>query len=258
MRFNLWSPNKKEVKIVVFANYNYLPVLKNWMIAMKNLNIANYIIIALDEELHTYLKAKNIPTLLRLCELDLEKLWIHRVEVLLELLEEGYNVIHSDADAVWLKDPLPYLEKLPQDMIFSQGTIWPPDVQEEWGFVLCCGFFMLRSNKKTLRFMHDLLNRVKKDKDDQVSCNRMLLERKTVWDTPIEPYTINFRKKQFICSTSARKGKCKKLKLALLPHSKFQRIFEETDDVYVRHLISEKNSENIVDVLKNTGCWLVE
>ena len=248
----------KKKTIIVFANYNYLPVLENWLAAMKKIEVENYLIISLDEELHLYLQKKHIDSILRPCELDLGKLWIHRIDVILELMEKGHDIIHSDADAIWLKDPLPYLNDLPQDMIFSQGTIWPPDVQEKWGFVLCCGFFLLRSNPKTLQFMRDLLKRVNEDKDDQVSCNRLLLEMGADWNSPDKPYTIDFREKQFICSETVRYGKYGKLTLALLPHKKFQRIFEKTDDVYIRHLISEKNSENIVDVLKNTGCWFVE
>jgi len=251
--FGLKKPNTQY--IIVFANYNYLPVLENWMIAMRNLKIDNYLIIALDEQLYMHLKDKNISTLLRPCELNLGKLWIHRVEVILELLTEGYDVIHSDADAVWLKNPLPYLENLPQDMIFSQGTIWPPDVQKKWGFVLCCGFFIIRSNKKTLQFTKNLLERVKNDKDDQVSCNRLLMEMQTNWGEPTDSYSIDFREKQFICSPQVRTGKCQKLTLALLPHKKFQRIYEENKEVYIRHLISEKDNDNIVDILKKSGCW---
>ena len=241
-------------KIIVFANYDYLPVLENWFAAMCNIEVADYLVVSLDERLHDVLERRGIDSMLRPCELDLGKLWIHRVEVLLELMEEGYDVIHSDADAIWLKDPQPYLQSLRQDMIFSQGTIWPPDVQDKWGFVLCCGFFMLRSNKKTLQFVNELLQRVKKDKDDQVSCNRILMEQAAVWNKPAKPYTIDFRGKQFVCSQDTRVGKCGKLTLALLPHKQFQRIYEKSEEVYIRHLISEKNSEHIVDVLKNAGC----
>jgi len=224
---------------------------------MKKIDVQYYLIISLDEKLHIYLQEKNINTLLRPCELDLGKLWIHRVDVILELMEEGYDIIHSDADAVWIKDPLPYLETLPQDMLFSQGTIWPPDVQDKWGFVLCCGFFIIRSNKKTLQFFKELLERVKQDKDDQVSCNRLLLEKNTIWDQPSNPYTIDFRGKQFICSHQVRKGKTKGLSIGLLPHSSFQRLFEVSDDVYVRHLISEKESDDILNVLEQYGCRFI-
>lgn len=255
-KLGLFPQEKKQskVKIIVFANYNYLPVLKNWLAAMKKINVTNYLIISLDEQLYHHLQDKNINTLLRPCELDLGKLWIHRVDVILELMEKGHDVIHSDADAIWLKDPQPYLEKLPQDMIFSQGTIWPPDVQEKWGFVLCCGFFLLRSNPQTLQFVRALAQRVRKDKDDQVSCNRLLVEKNVIWDKPSDLYSIDFRGKQFVCSKQTRIGKSKDLTIALLPHASFQRLFEEADDVYVRHLISEKNSGNILEVLEQHGC----
>ncbi len=252
--FPLIKSRHREIKVIVFANYNYLPVLENWLAAMKKIDVKNYLIISLDEKLHHHLGEQNINSLLRPCELDLGKLWIHRVDVILELMEKGYDIIHSDADAVWLKDPQPYLQKLPHDMIFSQGTIWPPDVQEKWGFVLCCGFFFLRSNPQTLQFIKELAQRVREDKDDQVSCNRLLLEKNVIWDKPSDLYTIDFRGKQFVCSKQARTGKSKDLDIALLPHSAFQRLFEETDDVYVRHLISEKNSGNILEVLEQYGC----
>ena len=165
-----------KLKIIVFSNYNYLPVLENWLVAMQLLKIENIIIVALDEELHNYMTKKNIPSVLRPCGLDLGELWIHRVKVLLELMEEGYDLIHSDADAVWLKNPLPYLNSIKQDMIFSQGTYWPKDIHKEWGFVLCCGFFYIKNNKNTLTFVKELYERVKEDKDDQISCNRLLME----------------------------------------------------------------------------------
>ncbi len=243
--------------IVVFANYDYLPVLQNWIAAMRLIDIENFTIIALDDKLYQYLKKQGITTLLRPCELDLEKLWIHRTDVILELIEKGHDIIHSDADAIWLKDPQPYLEKLSQDMIFSQGTIWPPDVQEKWGFVLCCGFFFLRSNSQTLQFVRELAQRVRKDKDDQASCNRLLLEQNVIWDKPSDLYTMNSKGHQFICSKQVRTGKSKNLHIALLPNFTFQRVFEETNNVYIRHLLSEKNSDHILEVLEQFGCRFV-
>lgn len=224
---------------------------------MKKIDVKNYLIISLDEELHVHLQQNNINSLFRACELDLGKLWIHRVDVILELMENGHDIIHSDADAIWLKDPQSYLQTLQYDMIFSQGTIWPPDVQKEWGFVLCCGFFFLRSNPHTLQFVRELAQRVREDKDDQVSCNRLLLEKNVIWDKPVDMYTIDFRDKQFSCSMQVRSGKSKNLNIALLPHNTFQRVFEEADDVYVRHLIAEKNSDSILEVLEQHGCRFV-
>ena len=243
--------------IVVFANYNYLPVLENWLEAVRRIHVENFMIISLDEKLHHYLQGKKIASLLRPCELDLGKLWIHRVDIILELMEEGYDIIHSDADAVWIKDPQPYLNKLDQDMIFSQGTYWPLDVHKKWGFVLCCGFFYMKSNKKTLDFMNKLAERVRIDKDDQISCNRLLMEEGLSWGVPEDTYTLTFRDHDFICSTKCIFGKTDTLSAVLLPHAKFQRITEPSDDVYVKHLISEKNSDDIMEVLAENKCKFI-
>lgn len=248
---------EKNNIILVFANYSYLPVLENWLAAVKKIDVDNYLVISLDEKLYQYLQEKKIATLLRPCDMDLGQLWIHRIEIILELLEEGYNIIHSDADAIWLKDPQPYLEKLSHDMIFSQGTIWPPDVQEKWGFVLCCGFFYLRSNPQAVKFVRKLSGRVRKDKDDQISCNRVLLESGIVWDEPFQRYKIDFRNREFVCSHHVRSGKSNDMSIALLPHAQFQRIFEKENDVYIRHIISEKNSDDIINVLEDSGCKFI-
>jgi hypothetical protein len=253
----IWKKKYSKTRILVFANYSYLDVLENWLAAMMRIGVDNFLIISLDEELHYHLQKKKIDSLLRPCELDLGKLWIHRVDVILELLEEGYDIIHSDADAIWLKDPRQFLQTLPQDMVFSEGTIWPPDVQKKWGFVLCCGFFVMRSNQQTIGFAKRLAHRVREDKDDQVSCNRMLLEEGLIWDTPRETYMLSFRGYDFICSHECITGKTKTLSTVLLPHSKFQRIAEPSKDAYVKHLISEKNSENIMEVLSANSCKFI-
>ena len=57
------------------------------------------------------------------------------------------DFVHSDADAVWLKNPLISFGKTAFDLLASQGTIWPLDVFEQWRFVLCCGFLGSRYKK---------------------------------------------------------------------------------------------------------------
>jgi len=248
---------KNLTTIIVFANYNYLLVLENWLESVNRIDVNNFLIISLDSKLHNYLIDKNINSRLRPCELDLGKLWIHRIEVIEELLCEGYDIIHSDADAVWLKDPQPYLANLNQDMIFSQGTYWPLDVYEKWNFVLCCGFFYIRNNKKTKSFFEQLKERVKEDKDDQVSCNRLLLEKKIIWEKPTNSYQLRFRNYSFACSKNIIQGKNSQFSIALLPHYQFQRIPEKSNDIYIKHLISEKNSEDIMDILALNGCKFI-
>jgi hypothetical protein len=256
---SIFFQNKiNENYIIVFANYNYLLVLENWLEAVRRIDVSNFIIISLDEKLHNYLTDKNINSRLRPCELDLGKLWIHRIEVIEELLCEGYDIIHSDADAIWLKNPIPYLNQIDSEMIFSQGTYWPADVYNRWKFVLCCGFFYIKNTKNTLKFVKKLKERVRVDKDDQVSCNRELLEENIEWLIPKDSYTLEFRSKKFLCFNKPLQGKSNLgTTIALLPHHKFQRIPELSNDIYVKHIISEKNSEDIMDILTLNECRFI-
>lgn len=258
MWFKRFFRKKRATRIVVFANIAYLRVLENWMLAMQRIDIDNYMVVSIDVQLHEHLKARGVSSLLRPCDAALESLWVHRINVLLELMRQGYDVIHSDADAIWLKDPRAFLEAQKADMLFSQGTFWPKDVHAAWGFVLCCGFFMIRSNRRTLAFFEALAQRVALDKDDQISCNRLLWEKKIVWDEAESSYSLRFHGCECVCSKTPRWGRCGDMTLVLLPHASFQRIFEPSDTVYVRHLISEKHSGDILDVLAKHGCCFLE
>ncbi len=240
--------------ILSFANSDYLPVIENWINALNHLNIKNYIVICLDQEVYDHLLQQGNPVLLRPCINELGSLWVHRIDVIKEFLDVGFNVLHSDADAVWLKNPLgKYIYNQPDDMIFSQGTVWPPDIHEKWQFVLCCGLFYVKSNLAVLNFFELLAIRVREDKDDQVSINRMLYEASIKWEIG-DSYLLPFREKEFICSDEIIKGKNSALSIAVLPHRKFQRLCEESDDIYVKHILSQKNSTDILDTLKANNC----
>ena len=54
------------------------------------------------------------------------------------LIACGIDFVHSDADAVWLRDPIPeyFGPGETADLVASQGTRHPPDVFGRWGFVL--------------------------------------------------------------------------------------------------------------------------
>jgi len=265
LKARLGEVAQENTVIVVFANYDYLTVLDNWLISLQRLGISNFLVIALDETLYNHLKAMKVSVLLRHCKLGLDNLWIHRVDVIKEILDLGFDLIHSDADAVWLQDPLEeYIYNKPQDMIFSQGTVWPPDVHEIWKFVLCCGFYFVRSNSSTKQFFKQYAQQVRKDKndmpdifDDQMSINRMLLNLSIEWGTT-DSYSIDFKGKSYQCYKDVITGYSKHLSIALLPHSKFQRLKDSDEDVYVKHLYSDKNSGNILDVLRENNCLFIE
>ena len=63
----------------------------------------------------------------------------------LRALEAGLNVVHSDADALWLRDPSPLF--VGGDVVAER--IWgkPSSVVKAWGAGLCTGFYFLRATR---------------------------------------------------------------------------------------------------------------
>ena len=62
----------------------------------------------------------------------------------LSVLERGFNIVHSDADAYWIKDPWPVLSH--GDDIVAE-RIWgkPLSVVRAWGAAICTGWYFVRS-----------------------------------------------------------------------------------------------------------------
>lgn len=108
----------------------------------------------------------------------------HRVGWLRLLVAAGYNVLHCDADVVWLRNPLP---------LFEQGTLVRPSghtstyreadflVQSEGVYGNNGGFYFVRPSNRTVTFFDALLrkfherSRVKnKNFEDQHCLNDVL------------------------------------------------------------------------------------
>ena len=235
--------------VVVFANSEYQTVLDRWLDAIEPLGVRNYVVVALDQTLWEEMARREIAVLYRPCPANLESLWVHRTDVLLELLEAGYNLVHSDADALWLKNPLDdFIYDKGHDLIFSPGTYWPPEVHSEWGFVLCCGFFYAQCNAQTLAFFTELAQAVRIDRDDQICVNRLLLERGLSWESQ-DSYELVIRGKSVKYFTGPAEGNAGELNVCVLPHAQFQRLPAAEDDLYIQHWLSDKSALSKQEVI---------
>lgn len=254
---NIDLPGPSEINgpvTVVFISSNYFDVFENWHKFAKNYTNDRLLIVALDKEAERLVVEKNLKSYYLEWGGSLSELWSLRVRFLARLLELGYDLIHSDADAIWMKDPIEYCNSFDIDMIFSQGTVWPDDVHNKLGVVVCCGFFYIRSNSKTIEFFAEWERRVLEDGDDQRALNCLLMSEGMEWPHD-EDYNLIFRGKRFRCFNELQKIDIRNgLILALLPHSLFQR-FPEIKEAYVMHPISEKESSSTQIELRKHGCW---
>ncbi len=251
--YQLWKSIKKHAInntiILVFANYDYRHVLNVWLNSIKKCGVTNYLIISLDREMQQYLTDNKTQTHLYNIDNDFAEIMIHRTEFILKVLNLGFNVIHSDADAIWCKDPQSdYFNFNQYDMVFSQGTIFPPEIHDKWGFVLCGGLYGIKPGKKTRQLIEKVLKDVRISKNDQRSFNRVLYDKNINWQTK-KTYSLSFRGRSVKCAESITQGASEEFKIALLPHKLFQRLEENAEYIYIKHwlLSREKliNNENV-------------
>lgn len=125
----------RKYRVLITITYEYLATFLNWFIFYKEicsntlmnqndrLNQENLYIICLDPRIDQYLslyqlKCSAIRSNIRGKEY---KMWMFRTQITLKLLVKGYDVLLTDNDALWLKNPLPIIEKyLDNDIISSR------------------------------------------------------------------------------------------------------------------------------------------
>lgn len=248
--------------VLAFANYAYLEVLLNWLVAMNRLGIRNYLIVSLDSRLHEFLSERRFATTLSSLQGDLNALWVKRMEIFHSLAAAGIDFIHSDIDAVWLKNPIPdYFDHDVHDVIASQGTIWPPDVLAKHGFVFCCGLFSMRACREVQDLLGEMTDDVRTTGDDQITFNRIVASLGVQWRVDREQmYGCDYSGYRFFCSRTLIEGETskRKLRLALLPHHLFQRLPMSDADAYVKHLLTPKTAASKIEMLEATGCLFLK
>lgn len=103
-------------------------------------------------------------------------LWILRVMVLRELVARGHDVLSLDLDAVVVGDLEGLIRSLPaSDIVAQVDYSIPVDVARELGFVLCCGFMLIRANAATKAFFDSYCQWTIEEMDDQLGINHLLL-----------------------------------------------------------------------------------
>jgi len=247
--------------IIAFADSRYADVLMNWLVALALQHVNNYLVIALDRDLHALLSAHRVPCVLAELKGNLGDLWVARIRVFAALCAAGIDFIHSDVDAIWLRDPREtYFGNGDVDLIASQGTTWPVDVHQQFGFVLCCGLFALRSSAASRQLLVELGADVELTRDDQVSLNRLIARRGIVWQmTPADCYYLSNGATRLLCSKSPIAGRTPDgLRVSMLPHHLFQRVpLQLQQTPFVSHPLTPKEPRAKLAEFARMGCLFV-
>ena len=236
-------------KIIIFTNKEYLDKSQLMIQNFKKLNISSYNFVCLDN--HTF---KNLFTHNKELHLlffkntwnDKKKLWVKRMQIMNQILsEESFDILHCDADAEWLKNPMNLFDDENIDMYFANGLNYPDKIFEKWGFVVRGGFYYLRNNAKTQIFINKWVEYTKKFLDDQVALNFLLNDLGVEWDVPKDKYYIrnykhsNDNTYDILHTKDNISGKLNDLKIEVLSPFKFPRLSIDNNSPYVVDLYNQ-------------------
>lgn len=256
-------------KIVVFGNGAYSKMANLWLSYIDKLGLLQHVIfIALDTEIEENIKNYEIKTIKAPYDIKLSGIkgfWKFRCEIFLRILDNYGSFIHSDLDAIWLKNPAKILKEIQTDLIFSQGTIHPRPMFDKFGLVACCGFFVIRDSKGARLFLKLLKFDVENTGDDQVSVNKIIynfIEALNFEDKYFEKVCFpNGESFSIECSNKAILGDFKnfydqKLSVAILPHFLFPRLKDSVNkSTIVAHPLAPKNNDEKIKLLKEINLF---
>lgn len=245
------------LQVVSFCDRNYLTLLENFLAAPGAPDGEDMLIYALDEVALKQANSMGVDARLLQWSGDLAELWTARVGVFAELVLSGVSFIHTDLDAVWLRDPRSHLFESDHELVFSQGTIHPREAFDAVGFVLCCGLFMMRAGPVAAKFCELLKDDLEETGDDQASVNRLLSNLGTVWPGHKSPhYRIQFQDAKFSCWSQPLDGICDELglRIRLLAHKDVMRVHDPiAEDPFVYHPLSPKDAGEKMEMFENLG-----
>jgi hypothetical protein len=182
------------------------------------------------------------------------------------LVKSGYSVVLSDADAVWLHDPMPYLRG--SDIAFQRIDYHPAPIARLWGFAACTGFVFFRHNAKTIAFLDRCTDEHQLFHCDQVAMNVVLLEEEPDWYCDhadwIPPGGVVHHDRGSLRAAFAKLAKSpiigvlrqSGLQVLALPHDKFWRhrwIDSSLPDMVICHPNSPKNDLEKMKVFEAVG-----
>jgi len=246
-----------ETPYLVFANWKYREVLLNWLLFARAANVENVIVVSYDRRLYWFLQRRGISSVFVPLKPGKHMLW-WRMFIFNALCQAGVDFVHSDADALILRNPLPLLQASPAELVMSQGTVHPQDVVRIRGHVLCAGFFLLRSGTQSRDLLGRALEQARIRGTDQSGFNWAIEEMQGQWSLRNEQgvYFEHRGEKFAIFEDPAHFVSGGELRVTMLSHYRFQRFFLGHEHrPHVVHPLANQQASTKREALALLGLW---
>ena len=112
---------QNNVVIVIPVNMGYIQFALNLICSLRRLKISNYVLLAMDKGVLSELRKRKLPVYVdpdlpfvtaksaEWAEANFHKLVCTKLVPVTNLLKSGINVLLTDADIVWRRDPFPFV-----------------------------------------------------------------------------------------------------------------------------------------------------
>ncbi|WP_170265722.1 putative nucleotide-diphospho-sugar transferase [Thiohalocapsa marina] len=171
--------------IVTQVAYNYFPIFEIWHRNMLRLGIENILLIALDPLTAERARLMGIRywylPIFAFQKSARRLIWTETLKVRRKVLDAGVSYLHSDADAIWLKDVRQIVLSQDADFVTSIADGAPKNALDRWGFVMCLGFYLCRSNTRTKGVYDQYIKMCDHLGHDQNSLNQIFLDAGFNW-----------------------------------------------------------------------------
>jgi hypothetical protein len=174
-----YSGMLRPLRIIVSSTSAYLPVALNWLLYFGQLcpDRSSLYFICLDKETEEAFRNVSFPCAQSFHSLTRNHLWFLRIRLASELVERGYDVLLTDTDAVWIRNPFDVIEQFAEsDIITSRGN-FPQQIYRAFGATICMGFIYFKSTKAVRELLTDTILAMTRVTypDDQYELNYLLV-----------------------------------------------------------------------------------
>jgi len=190
--------NTQQTNYVIIASVdkNYLLMFQIWHSQFKKLKLkTELVVLTFDDESFRVINNKKIK-----CHRVFKTvskpndIYVWRLEIIKEYLQQKINVVHTDLDAFWFSKKVMNLPNDNFDLQISKGSGTPQNAFKNWGFTMCCGFYILNSNFNSLRFIDTWIEKSNNLNHDQKALNEIFLNDNIEWKENTDLNKIGFSK----------------------------------------------------------------
>jgi hypothetical protein len=218
---------------------------KQTLTCLHKVNVHSYLIIATDEDAFDALLSEKLNVIYSPGKLPKRSGtgWKWRLQSISNLLNSGFNILHSDLDAIWLKNPLDLIDN-ESDIIASMDRGgWPPTTYKKLGFTMCMGWIYFKSTDVVKNALSDIITAKSSDIDDQHEFNDYISDK-----VNINNIYISENNERFLMSNN--------IKVRVLNEMDVLRS-DYNSDSYVCHPLIKKQA-NKENQLKKRKLWFYD